>query len=118
VFGNATGGRRGAVLGGFVNGLIITFLAALLVPVMSAIGFVNTTFGDSDFQWFGIVGGNVARLGGVAAVIGLVVVCAILLAGASWWQIHFVARGWIPGGPAEVVPVEVAPVGGGPAPSA
>lgn len=118
VFGNATGGRRGAVLGGFVNGLIITFLAALLVPVMSAIGFVNTTFGDSDFQWFGIVGGNVARLGGVAAVIGLVVVCAILLAGASWWQIHFVARGWIPGGPAEGVPVEVAPVEGGPAPSA
>src|SRR5690606_32392062 len=29
VFGNATGGRRGAVVGGFVNGVIITFLPAL-----------------------------------------------------------------------------------------
>src|SRR2546427_259365 len=29
VFGNATGGRRGAVAGAFVNGLLITFLPAL-----------------------------------------------------------------------------------------
>src|SRR5256712_9920491 len=39
VFGNATGGRRGAVAGGFVNGLIITLFAAFLIPVMGAIGF-------------------------------------------------------------------------------
>ena len=109
VFGNATGGRRGAVVGGFVNGLIITFLAAILVPVMSAIGFVNTTFGDSDFQWFGIVTGNVARIGSVGAVVALVVVCAVLIGAASWWQTHFVARGWVPGGAAEVVPAQEQP---------
>src|SRR5690625_3449888 len=30
VYGNATGGRRGAIAGGFVNGLLVTFLPALL----------------------------------------------------------------------------------------
>ncbi len=62
VFGNATGGRRGAVIGAFVNGLIITFLAALLLPVLGDLGFANTTFGDSDFQWLGILVGYLAKL--------------------------------------------------------
>ncbi|PKO05505.1 MAG: PTS ascorbate transporter subunit IIC [Chloroflexi bacterium HGW-Chloroflexi-3] len=62
VFGNATGGRRGAIIGAFVNGLIITFLAALLLPVLGDLGFANTTFGDADFQWLGILVGNLAKL--------------------------------------------------------
>ncbi|OQM44259.1 PTS ascorbate transporter subunit IIC [Anoxybacillus sp. UARK-01] len=55
VFGNATGGRRGAILGAFVNGLLISFLPALLLPVIGSLGFENTTFGDSDFGIVGIL---------------------------------------------------------------
>ncbi|ANB57004.1 PTS system sugar-specific permease component family protein [Anoxybacillus sp. B7M1] len=55
VFGNATGGRRGAILGAFVNGLLISFLPALLLPVLGSLGFENTTFGDSDFGIVGIL---------------------------------------------------------------
>ena len=43
VFGNATGGRRGAMIGGFVNGLIITFLPAILLLVLGNLGFANST---------------------------------------------------------------------------
>jgi len=61
VFGNATGGRRGAMAGAFTNGLLITFLPVLLLPVLGAIGFANTTFSDADFGVVGIVLGNLAR---------------------------------------------------------
>jgi PTS system ascorbate-specific IIC component len=98
VFGNATGGRRGAVAGGFINGLIITIFAAILVPVMGAIGFQGTTFGDADFQWFGFLVGNVSRIEGNVAALGVVVVCVVLLVFASWFQRRYVDTNWIPGG--------------------
>ncbi|MBG9654507.1 PTS ascorbate transporter subunit IIC [Cytobacillus firmus] len=55
VFGNATGGRRGAMIGAFANGLLISFLPALLLPVLGSLGFEGTTFGDSDFGIVGIL---------------------------------------------------------------
>jgi PTS system ascorbate-specific IIC component len=61
VFGNATGGRIGAVAGGFVNGVIITFLPAFLLQYLGDLGFANTTFGDSDFAWVGILTGFAAE---------------------------------------------------------
>ncbi|RWZ51328.1 PTS ascorbate transporter subunit IIC [Halobacillus fulvus] len=58
VFGNATGGRRGAILGSMANGVMISFLPALLLPVLGSLGFQGTTFGDSDFGVVGIALGN------------------------------------------------------------
>jgi len=63
VFGNAMGGRWGAAAGGFVNGVLITFLPAFLLQYMGELGFANTTFGDADFAWVGIVTGFVAEAG-------------------------------------------------------
>jgi len=61
VFGNATGGRRGAILGSFANGLLITFLPVFLLPVLGSIGLANTTFSDSDFGALGILLGLIVR---------------------------------------------------------
>ena len=79
VFGNAAGGIRGAVLGSFVNGLIITFFPVFLLPVMGDLGFANTTFSDTDFAATGIVLGHALKLLGAG---GVVIGIAAVLAGA------------------------------------
>ncbi|MDW1386714.1 PTS ascorbate transporter subunit IIC [Klebsiella pneumoniae] len=61
VFGNATGGKRGAMIGAFAHGILITFLPVAQLPVLGAIGLTNTTFSDTDFGVAGIVLGNMAR---------------------------------------------------------
>lgn len=77
VFANATGGRRGVVLGAFAHGLLITFLPALLMPVLGSLGFASTTFSDADFTLVGIVLGNIANF---VTGPGLLAVCLVLFA--------------------------------------
>ncbi|WP_030615668.1 PTS ascorbate transporter subunit IIC [Streptomyces sclerotialus] len=116
VYGNATGGRRGAALGAFVNGVLITFLPALLLKVLGAFGEENTTFGDADFGWFGALIGNAAEVGGAGAVVLMLAVGAVVLAGAVLVQRRVVETGWDPGArrdavlPRAAVPAEAAPV--------
>lgn len=96
VYGNATGGRRGAAAGGFVNGLIITFLPALLVRVLGSFGDENTTFGDADFGWYGILLGNAAKLGSPWGLIAMLFIGAGLLTLAVWVQRRLVETDWDP----------------------
>jgi len=62
VYGNICGGRRGAVVGAFAHGLLISFLPAILLPLMGDLGFASTTFGDADFGVAGIILGHVVSL--------------------------------------------------------
>lgn len=78
VFGNATGGIRGATIGSFFNGLLITFLPVFLLPVLGDLGFANTTFSDADFGAVGILLGNVANSFGSTGVITTVIVAVVV----------------------------------------
>jgi len=62
VFGNATGGWKGAVLGGFLCGLLFTLLAGTSLHAISSIGILNSCFGDTDF---GVVGSILAFVSGL-----------------------------------------------------
>ena len=62
VYGNICGGRRGAIIGAFAQGLLISFLPAILLPLMGDLGFASTTFGDADFGVVGIILGHVVAL--------------------------------------------------------
>jgi len=77
VFGNATGGRRGAIIGAFGNGLLITFLPAFLMPVMGSLGFAQTTFSDADFTAVGIIFGNIANYVQGTGLLAVVLACFV-----------------------------------------
>ncbi|AFR69613.1 PTS system ascorbate-specific transporter subunit IIC [Brachyspira pilosicoli B2904] len=62
VFGNATGGRRGCIIGSFINGLLLAFLPIILLPILGDLGFQNTTFSDADFVAVGGIIGFITSL--------------------------------------------------------
>ncbi|MEU6126989.1 PTS ascorbate transporter subunit IIC [Streptomyces sp. NPDC047123] len=97
VYGNATGGRRGAALGAFLNGVLITFLPALLLKVLGAFGDENTTFGDADFGWFGTLIGYAAKVGETGGIVLMLLLGAAVLLGAIVVQKRVVETGWDPG---------------------
>ncbi|MGB3699399.1 MAG: PTS ascorbate transporter subunit IIC [Gordonia sp. (in: high G+C Gram-positive bacteria)] len=96
VYGNATGGRVGAVCGAFANGLLITFLPALLLGVLGNFGDENTTFGDTDFGWYGILLGNAGKIGGVWGVVVMLAIGAAILGLAVLVQKKLGDTGWDP----------------------
>lgn len=74
VFGNASGGRRGAIVGAFCHGVLISFLPVFLLPVLGNLGFSNTTFSDADFGVMGILMGKMAAGGSQIPLTLLIVV--------------------------------------------
>lgn len=79
VYGNATGGRKGAAIGSFVNGLAITFMPAMLLPVLENLGFKNTTFSDFDFAFIGVILGKTSELFGNLGIYLLTLVTILIL---------------------------------------
>lgn len=53
VFGNSTGGWRGAVLGSFVMGLLLSFLPLLLYPLLAEMGVEGSAFPNVDYNIIG-----------------------------------------------------------------
>lgn len=55
VFGNSTGGWRGAIAGSFVAGLLLAFLPVVLYPVYGSMGIEGSTFPNIDYNVVGIL---------------------------------------------------------------
>lgn len=73
---NAQGGIRGTIIGCVINGAILTFLPAIVLPVMGQLGFANSTFGDADFALTGIIVGYASKLFSKS---GIYIVTALML---------------------------------------
>jgi len=54
VFGNATGGWKGAVVGAFIVGILIAVGPALIYPIMAQVGLSGTSFPETDFTAVGL----------------------------------------------------------------
>lgn len=72
VLNNAQGGVRGTLIGGFIHGVLLILLPALMLPLLGELGFSNTTFGDTDFATVGILLGYASQLFSKAGVYALV----------------------------------------------
>lgn len=80
VFGNGTGGRRGAMVGSFVNGVIISFLPVALLPVLGNLGVANSTFSDTDFAVSGVFLGKIQEyLGGMGLTLTLIGIIVLMV---------------------------------------
>lgn len=80
VIGNASGGVRGATVGAFLQGVLISYLPIFLMPVLGGLGFEGSAFSDADFGLSGILLGALNQMGGVTAiVIGIFVILAGLV---------------------------------------
>lgn len=75
VLTNAEGGLKGCIVGTFVHGMVITFLPALLMPVLGSLNFIGATFSDADMCVTGLALGNIAK---VVQGNALLIVCVIL----------------------------------------
>lgn len=53
-FGYAYGGKRGAFIGSFVQGIVISFLPILSIAIFKKADIMRTSFADSDFTIIGV----------------------------------------------------------------
>ncbi|MCI1219482.1 MAG: PTS transporter subunit IIC [Bifidobacterium sp.] len=53
IFGNSTGGWRGAVAGSFVVGLLLAFLPVILYPAFAKLGITSAMFPNVDYNVVG-----------------------------------------------------------------
>ena len=89
VFGNVTGGRRGAILGAFLNGILFTLLPGLLYDIIPALQAASTSYSDTDFVVSGLLLkglGRVLRPGGLTALLIALILLSIVR--ESWRQVQ------------------------------
>ena len=54
IFGNATGGRKGALIGPFIGGIILSFLPLVATGLYGGLSYTATYWSDSDFNTIGV----------------------------------------------------------------
>lgn len=67
------------MIGAFANGLILTFLPAILYPLLGNLGFANTTFLDADFVVLGIIFRNYQKILLIIVILVILLILILLL---------------------------------------
>ncbi|MFT4245228.1 MAG: PTS ascorbate transporter subunit IIC [Micrococcaceae bacterium] len=80
VYGNATGGRKGAIAGAAFNGLLISWLPLFILPVLGQLKGASSTFADTDYLIPGLALGYLGQAGAgilIAGIISFVVIVVL-----------------------------------------
>ncbi len=82
VYGNSTGGRRGAVIGGFINGVTMSVLPEIFLPYIGELSAQHVTFPEPDIGLVGIFLGKYLReigsIGTLTILIGIVIIMILI----------------------------------------
>lgn len=78
IYGNATGGIRGAILGSIFNGLLLSWLPLFILPVLGDLKIASSTFADTDYLVPGLILGNLGK-GGAAAIVGGIIAFVVIV---------------------------------------
>lgn len=84
VFGNATGGWKGAIAGSFLVGALIAIAPAFMYPIMGQVGLSGTTFPEVDFAVTGLPLYQLLRLGEAPATAIILAILAVLVTISFW----------------------------------
>jgi PTS system ascorbate-specific IIC component len=79
IYGNATGGRRGAIIGAAVNSLLISWLPLFILPVLGDLKLAASTFADTDYLFGGILLGNIGHLGQAGVTVAILAFLLIVI---------------------------------------
>lgn len=97
VYGNSTGGRRGAAIGGFVAGVIMSVLPELFLPYIGQFATEHVTFPEPDIGLVGLILGKyikrVGPWGMLTILIGIIIIIILIPEmlvnreeGEEWYQ--------------------------------
>lgn len=82
IFGNSTGGWKGAIAGPFIMGIVMAIGTGLLIPFTGALYDVGATFGDPFYATVGLVfakWSDIIGKGGAFGIIALIVAVALVI---------------------------------------
>lgn len=79
IYGNATGGRRGAILGSAFNSLLLSWLPLAVLPLLGSLKMSASTFADTDYLVPGIVLSAVGKGGSVVTIVFILLFVATVL---------------------------------------
>lgn len=79
IYGNATGGRRGAILGSAFNSLLLSWLPLAVLPLLGSLKMSASIFADTDYLVPGIVLGAVGKGGSVVTIVFILLFVATVL---------------------------------------
>ena len=72
------------MIGAFANGLLLTFLPAILYPLLGSLGYAGTTFSDADFASLGIILGVAGKIVNPTVITAVVVLIILGLVAQNY----------------------------------
>lgn len=87
IFGNSTGGWKGAIVGPFIMGIILAIGTGWLIPSTGALAKTGSTFGDPAYATIGLVFAKICKLFTSNPILAGLIVVAIVL-WFIFWLLH------------------------------